>query len=210
MRLVANSFVAALILAAPAGCANRQLVRADDMSAEQHRREAAQEHAVAAREASRAGSADGGPGADPVGYDPGGEHRRAAEEAREHARQHAAAAQFLEQFEDEACAGVDRSGRAGCPLLGPLVQLVDVPGGVRATFVNRDRARTAVAQMRCHYAFARTRHFDETASCPLYMSGIEIRPALDPRSVEIVARDEKTVRLLRQRSRAQATFVGAR
>jgi hypothetical protein len=178
-----SSFTAALLVAVPA-CASQPLVRDDDMSAAQHRSSAEREEAIAAREA-------------------GG----SAEERRQHARQHEAAAAFLEQFEDEACAGVPHSERAACPLLGPLVRLDDVPGGVRATFVDPARVPDAIAEMRCHYAFARARHFDEKIGCPLYVGGIEIRRGLDARTVEIVAHDDRTVRLIRERSRVQAIVV---
>jgi hypothetical protein len=187
------------------GCASHELVRADDMSAAQHRREAAKDQVAEGK----ASADSGGPKAtssDHTGYDPAADRRRKAEEAGEHARQHLAAAQFLEQFEDEECAGVDRAGRAACPLLGPVVRLEDVPGGVRATFVDHARARAVIAEMRCHYAFARAQHFESNIDCPLYVAGIEIRFGLDPRSVEIVARDEKVVRAIRQRSREQAVY----
>jgi hypothetical protein len=194
-----------LLVAAPA-CASQPLVRADDMSAAQHRTTAEQEQASAAREA-RASGGGTSPSPAPGGLDVTDEHRRRAEELREHARQHEAAAAFLEQFEDEACAGVPRSERAACPLLGPLVRLDDVPGGVRATFVDPSRVADAIAEMRCHYAFARARHFDDPIGCPLYVGGIEIRRGLDPRTVEIVAHDDKTVRLIRERSRVEAVVV---
>ena len=175
------------------------------MSAAQHRSTAEREQAASASE-SRAAE-HGGAASMPDGYDANAEHRRRAEALREHARQHAAAAEFLEQFEDDACAGVPPATRAACPLLGPLVRLEEVPGGVRATFVDPQRVRPAIAEMRCHYAFARARHFDDRVGCPLYIQGIEVRPGLDPRSVEIVAHDEQTVRLIRERSRAEAIVV---
>jgi len=169
--------VSSCLLVVGAACATRPLVRDDDMSAAQHRSEAD-------REAQ-------GP----------------TDESRTHARQHAASAAFLQQFEDNACGGVSPSERAACPLLGPLVRLEDVTAGVRATFADPSRVHAAIAEMRCHYAFARARHFDDSVGCPLYVRGIEIRRGLDPRSVEIVARDEATVRLIRERSRAQAIVV---
>jgi hypothetical protein len=202
----APAIASLLFLLAPA-CASRPLVRADDMSAAEHRNEAERDQAAAAGETRAYKQGAGGTPASPAAYDPNDRHRRRAEESREHARQHAAAAAFLEQFEDEECSGVPPSSRAACPLLGPLVGLDDVPGGVRATFVDRARARRATAEMRCHYAFARARHFAETVSCPLYVKGIEVRPGLDLRSVEIVARDQETVRAIRERSREQAVFV---
>ena len=172
-----GSLALSLLVVAGASCATRPLVRDDDMSAAQHRSAAAQ-----AAEAP-------------------------TDESREHARQHAAAAAFLEQFEDDACGGVPPSERAASPLLGPLLGLEDIPGGVRATFADASRVHDAIAEMRCHYAFARARHFSESVGCPLYVQGIEIRRGLDPRSVEIVARVEATVRLIRERSRAQAIVV---
>jgi hypothetical protein len=203
------SFVAALAIA-PAGCASHELVRADDMSAAQHRSEAQREQAAADQETVQAGGAAPAPASNPQAFDPNEGSRRRAEAAREHARQHESAAKFLEQFEDEACAGVPPSSRAACPLLGPLERLEDVPGGVRVTFADRSRVRTAIAEMRCHYAYARARHFDEKVGCPLYVKGIEVRQALDPRAVEITARDEATTKLIRERSREQATFVRGR
>jgi hypothetical protein len=170
----------ASLLALVSACASHANVRDDDMSAAQHRNEAQREEAVG------------------------------SDEARAHARQHAAAARALEQFEDDACAGIPPSSRAACPLLGPLVQLDEIPGGVRATFADAQRVPGAIAEMRCHYAFARARHFDESVVCPLYVDGIEIRRGLALKSAEIVARDDKTVRLIRARSREQAVFVRAR
>lgn len=195
------------LLAVVPACAAQPLVRADDMSAAQHRSAAEGDQATAARETRAYERGAGPPAPASGGYDANDAHRRQADESREHARQHAAAAAFLEQFEDEECAGVPRASRAACPLLGPLVRLEDVAGGVRATFADPDRARAAVAQMRCHYAFARGRHFDESVGCPLYVRGIEIRPGLDARSIEIVAHDAVTVRLIRERSRLQAVVV---
>ena len=196
---------------APAGCASHELVRADDMSAAQHRNEAQREQAAADQQMARTQDAGAAPArSDPQAFDPNEGPRRRAEAAREHARQHESAAKFLERFEDEACAGVPAASRAACPLLGPLESLEDVPGGVRVTFADKSRVKTAIAEMRCHYAYARARHFDETVGCPLYMKGIEVRPSLDPRAVEIVAHDEATTTLIRARAREQATFTRGR
>ncbi len=186
------------------GCAGQELVRGDDMSATQHRLEA-QREAAAAEKAGAAGPA--APVADPAGYDWNAERRREAESRREHARQHAAAAEFLEQFEDRECRHIPAASRAACPLLGPVVRIDDVPGGIRATFADAKRVPTAIAEMRCHYAYARSRHFDEAIGCPLYVQGVEVRQALDPRAIEIVSRDENIGRLIRERGRQQAVFV---
>ena len=190
-------------------CARNELVRADDMSAAQHRAEAQKQRDAALRAASLSGSDGGQPSrsSDPAAYDPADERRREAEHRAEHARQHRAAAEFLEQFEDRACLLVPSGSRAACPLLGPVVRLVEIADGIRVTFADAKRAKTVISEMLCHYAYARARHFDETISCPLYVRGIEIRQGLEPSSIEIVSRDDKTVRLIRERGREQAVFV---
>lgn len=201
MRVVPIAPAAALVLLS--GCASNELVRADDMTATQHRLAAQQQNEAAAK---AAGSDPAAPATDPDGYDWNAERQRDAGRRREHARQHEAAAAFLEQFEDRECRYVASGSRAACPLLGPLVRIEDVPGGIRATFADARRVPTSIAEMRCHYAYARARHFDEAIGCPLYVQAIVIRQGLDPRAIEIVARDEKTARLIRERGRQQAIF----
>ena len=202
MRFVSVvSTVAAVLLSS---CASHEVIRADDMSATQHRREALREKEVADKEA---GAGPATPAADLGSYDWNAERRREEKRRREHARQHADAAEFLEQFEDRECRHIPAASRAACPLLGPVVRIDDVPGGIRATFADPKRVPTSIAEMRCHYAYARSRHFDETIGCPLYVQGVEVRQALDPRAIEIVSRDQKTSRLIRELSRQQAVFV---
>jgi hypothetical protein len=207
-----RSFAVTCVVAALAsGCAERWSVRDDEMSAGQHREEARREQQAASRAEQLAapGSATATSSADTPWPDGSGGHAREAELRREHARRHEAAATFLERFEDVACADVPREERAGCPLLGPLVRLDDVPGGVRAVFAYPGRARKAMGDMRCQYAYARARHFEENTSCPLYISGLEIRPGLDPRWVEIVSRDPAAVSAIRARAREQAIYSHA-
>ena len=203
MRFGAVAFSPAVLLLA--GCASQELVRADEMSATQHRLEAQRETAAVPKEGDAGPAA---PAAEPGGYDWNAERRGDAERRREHARQHEAAAEFLEHFEDQACRHVPASSRAACPLLGPVTRLDDVPGGLRATFTSKTRAAAALAEMRCHQAYARARHFDEAIACALYVGDIEIRQAIDPRAIEIVSPHEKTVRLIRERGRQQAVFAG--
>jgi hypothetical protein len=203
--------LAALVIVVSPGCFGPVLIRADDMSAKQHRDQArlAQEAASRAEGRIRSGPELVQSTGEPPAYDPDEGHRREVRERREHARQHAAAAAFLEQFEDEACVLVPRESRAACPLLGPLERLDDIPGGVRAVFTQPARAKSAVVHMRCQYAFARARHFDENTSCPLYVQGVEIRRGVDPSWVEILSRDERTMTLIRERSRERAIYVRA-
>jgi hypothetical protein len=192
-----------------AGCARHELVRADDMSAAQHRAEAQRESHAAEQAARRDGPSmtPRRSPSDSAVYDPNEHHQQEVMSQREHARQHAAAAEFLERFEDRECRDVPVASRAACPLLGPVTRLEDVPGGVRAWFASAKRVPAAMAEMRCHYAYARARHFDEAIGCPLYVRAIEIRQALDPSAIEIVSRDEKIARRIRETARQQALFV---
>ncbi len=194
------------------GCADPFLIRADDMSAAQHRAAARREEQAAARaeQLAHATSTPASASDQTSWYDPSNDHRREASQRRDHARQHASAAVFLEQLEDSACVPVPREHRAACPLLGPLVRLDDIPGGARAVFTESTRARRAIAEMRCQYAYARTRHFEASDACPLSVEGIDIRPGVDPRWVEIVARDEQAARVVRDRAREQAVYARAR
>ena len=147
------------------------------------------------------------PAADPDGYDWNAERRHDAERRREHARQHEAGGRVPRAVRRSGVPA-RRARRAARPARcsGRLVGIDDVPGGIRATFADAKRVPTAIAEMRCHYAYARSRHFDEAIGCPLYVQAIEIRQGLDPRAIEIVARDEKTARLIRERGRQQAIF----
>jgi len=219
---------AGLLLAA-CGCAgNVQVVKPDDMSAAEHRREAKREQA-AAREL------DGNiVPPDPLAWQqpteaPSGfifpvsplnpevsgnavaEHQklREADGLREEAHQHRRAARTLESAERSACGDTPASGRAACPVLGPLTTLHDIPGGVRATFADATRVDAVVEQMRCHFAYERTRGFDPATSCEIYMRGVDIRRAPhDPASVDITSSDPGGADELRALSREQAVFAG--
>jgi hypothetical protein len=61
--------------------------------------------------------------------------------------------------------------------------------------------------MRCHYAYARARAFEDAVSCPLYVRGIEIKRATDPLAIEITTADWQRVDDLRVRSREEAVFA---
>src|SRR2546421_393237 len=73
------------------------------------------------------------------------------------------------------CKTVPPRERAACPLLGPAVAIRDLPDGVRVELARAGAIDATIAEMRCHYAFARTRGFsEEAAACPLYIRGIQI------------------------------------
>jgi hypothetical protein len=204
-----------------AGCGtNREAVKPDDMSAAEHRAEAAREN-----EAARQHTKDynphatvpspfrpaAGPPADypfPVEvYNPTDGNLVRADAHRAHARAHEKAAQALERFEDSECLNFPPSTRAACPLLGPVAHVDDVAGGVRVKFMPGTRVDAVFAHMRCHYAYARARAFEETTTCPLYMRGIDIKQAKDPLAIEITTADPDQVAELRARSREEAAYA---
>ena len=196
-------------------------VRPDDMSAAQHRDEAAKENDAARRHATdydphatvpspfrpAGGVVAGGVASPPAAYNPTEVELRRADEHRAHARQHEKAAQALEHFEAAECAGFPPAARAACPLLRPVTRIDDLGDGVRVTFAPGAPVDAIFAHMRCHYAYARARAFDDTASCPLYMRGVDIKRGQDPTSIEITTKDWQRVEHLRTRSRAEALYA---
>jgi len=196
-------------------------VKPDDMAAAQHREEAARENA-AAREHSKEYDpkatvpspfrATAGPGSgeyvfSPSVYNPTEVQLQRADEHRAHARQHEKAAEALERYEAAECFNFPPSTRAACPLLGPVARIDDVAAGVRVTFAPGTRVDAVYAHMRCHYAYARARAFEETMSCPLYMRGIDIKRASDPMAIEITTGTPEQVQDLRARSREEAVYA---
>jgi hypothetical protein len=213
----------AIGLALAVGCASRQpAVKPDDMSAEQHRAQAQHERELARQDVSHydpnAGRVDVAPppprafndGVEfPVSvYNPTERYLRAADKHRAHAREHEKAAAALDKFEAGECKMFPVETRAACPLLGPVDKIEDVARGVRVTFTAGTRVDAVAAHMRCHYAYARARGFDERVSCPLYMPGIEITEA-GAAAVDLTTRDPAKVAELRARSREEAVFSHA-
>jgi hypothetical protein len=214
--------LAILVLAtAVGGCGtNREAVKPDDMSAAEHRTEAAREN-----EAARQHTKDYDPHATvpspfrpargvtgdyqfPVEvYNPTEVNLVRADEHRAHARAHQRAAEALERFEDSECLNFPPSTRAACPLLSPVAHVDDVAGGVRVKFMPGTRVDAVLAHMRCHYAYARARGFEEATSCPLYMRGIDIKQAKDPLAIEITTATPDQVAELRTRSREEAVYA---
>jgi hypothetical protein len=217
-----------LVLAIAAmGCGTgKDAVKPDDMSAAQHRAEATRENEAARQHAEDydphatvpspfrpAGAAAPGDFLFPMSvYNPTDGELTRADEHRAHARAHERAAEALERFEDAECLNFPPSTRAACPLLGPVAHVDDVPGGVRVKFVPGTRVDAVFAHMRCHYAYARARAFEEATSCPLYMRGIDIARAKDPLAIEITTAAADQVAELRARSREEAVYArgGAR
>jgi len=196
-------------------------VKPDDMSAAQHREEAARED-----EAARQHAKDYDPKATvptpfhpaagtgtteymfPLSvYNPTEVQLQHADAHRAHAKQHEKAAQALEHFEAAECVGFPPAARAACPLMRPVTRIDDIGGGVRVTFAAGTPVQAVFAHMRCHYAYARTRAFEDAASCPLYLRGIDIKRASDPLAIEITTADWQQVDALRVHSRAEAIYA---
>jgi hypothetical protein len=219
-----SRYLKAIGLAFGIGCTSSSTaVRPDQMSAESHRQSAARERQAAHNEVLQSRSATSEPNislsvgdssqglyAFPVEmYDPKTRHLRRAQLLSAHAQEHEAAAASLETFEQAECKEFPPATRSACPLLGPVVELVDVPGGIRARFKDGIRVDAVLAHMRCHYAYARARGFGAAAGCPLYIRGIEIRRASDLMSVEIVGHDAAVTAEIRSRAREEAVLVRA-
>jgi hypothetical protein len=218
--------LAFLVFVTAAGCGTgRDAVKPDDMSAAQHREESARESDAARqhrkdydpkatvpspfRSAAGPGSGDY---AFPLSvYNPTEIQLQRADQHGAHARQHEKAAQALERFEANECVGFPPAARAACPLMRPVTRIDDIGGGVRVTFAAGTPVHAVVAHMRCHYAYARSRAFEDAASCPLYIRGIDIKRSSDPLAIDITTSDWQRVDELRVHSREEALFAkGAR
>jgi len=205
-------------IVAVASCA--ATVHPDEMSADDHRREAAKENAAARQEAAKVQTVTPPPnlaqtpGGDPEGYfypvnayNPTDGHLLRAQQLQEHARQHQMAANELERFEQAECRDFPPATRAACPLLGPVVDIGDIAGGVRVRFAEGTRVDAVLAHMRCHFAYAQAHGFDKDNGCPLYIRGVSIERDNDPRSVDIVGPNQKVAAEIRVMSRAEAVVV---
>jgi hypothetical protein len=204
-----------------AGCATGGKVNPDEMSAAQHRDEAWRErqearehareydpHATVAAPLQPVGTpGQGDPAYAPSAYNPTEQHLRQADEHRAHARQHEKAAQALERFEAAECRGFPPSVRAACPLLNPVTRIDDVAGGVRVTFMPGTRVDAVAAHMRCHQAYARARAFEENATCPLYMQGVEFSAVSGATAIDITTKNQSLIGEVRVRSRGEAVYA---
>jgi hypothetical protein len=191
-------------------------VRPDDLSAEEHRRQATRERDAAAAE--RAHFDPHARAMSPVQvqnlpmlseYNPTQKHLRTAAQHAAHARAHEAAAASLEQFEDDACKPLSAAARSACPILGTLKAIDDIDGGVRVELADANALDVTVAHMRCHLAYARARAFQVVADCPLYLRGVEIRRSADGRAIELVGGSRALQDELRRRVREERIEPGA-
>jgi hypothetical protein len=195
----------AMFLAALVSCVT---VRPEDMSAQEHRAEAAADRAQAAREEAQfdpnqtvSGPATTGritPWPE-VAYNPTASHLSAAWSLRAHAAAHERAAKQLERFEEAECAAFAAPTRAECPLLTQVSSLEDIPDGVRLHLVPGAQRDVVMAHFRCHYAFALAQGFSDLPPCPLYVKGLRIAPGPAADSIDLTAAGSGPVAELRKR-----------
>lgn len=222
MRTIQDAAVAVTLAAAFlfAGCGSTAAgVRPDDMSAEEHARQARAEEAAADRHeaqydpaAVETREATGGVAARNEGggavrsVNPTAVHREEAATHHEHAEQHAAAAQALRAYEAAECRAFPPETRAACPLLSDVTGVTDIAGGVRISFAPGAPLDALIARMRCHFAYARTRAYEGMQSCPLYIRGVDVRAGAG-NSIELFGADPATVHAIREEARMTTTVT---
>jgi hypothetical protein len=179
------------------------------MSAEDHRREAAEHDARAgAHEAQYEperqqvglveGSGDGPYRYGASVYNPTESHLRRGAEHRGHAEDHRAAAASLERFEEAECADFPPDTRVTCPLLASLKAIVPTEEGARLVLAPGVNAEAVADHIGCHLAHAATHGFEGMDHCPLYLRGIALERgdgALELRADSSSARKEMLKRL---------------
>lgn len=176
------------------------------MSAEAHRREAA-EHEREADEHESQYDADARVPDERLrypqefeAYNPTAGYLRLAREHRRHALEHLEAAHALEQFEAAECGAFAPGTRAVCPLLGQVDGVDDIPGGVRVRLAKGVPRHAVAAHMRCHLAFARARGRGGMRECPLYLHGVGVELPPDSEAIDLLVTDTGDVEALRLRT----------
>lgn len=207
--------LALLLVASSCGSSRPSVVKPDEMSAAEHRREAARERALAEADYARfqptatqpmggVASPHEGPRLYPIDvyrFNPTEKALDEAERHLRHAREHEAAAAALEQYEEAECTELSPKMRAACPLLGPVQAIDDLADGVRIRYAAGTPIAPVVAHMKCHLAFARARGWKDAGDCPLYMKGVAIAAASDGASIDVRSDDATVAREIQVRSR---------
>ncbi len=133
-------------------------------------------------------------------YNPTRRHLARAKREEKHATDHRAAAEVLERFEAGQCSAFPPETRAASPLLGQVEDVADVYGGVRLRFAPDVDMNAAVAHVRCHLAFARTRARIGMDECPLYVGGVDVERLPRSRSIELSVADPEALEELKRRA----------
>jgi hypothetical protein len=208
-----SSMLALSILAVCLGGCAQDLHRGA-LTADDHRREAALNHAAAESHLSsydpraatqvRPGGLDEPGGAIAqrvIAYNPTEWHLRAAQRYSEHAREHERAAATLEAFAAAECEFTAPKARSTCPFFGPIRRVEDLTDGVRLQLEPDAPVADLVAHVRCHLAYAKV-HGDEAPSCPLMIRGVEASLSSDGHDIVLRARQRAVARELQLRAHA--------
>ncbi len=202
---VAATFIALLLLSV--GCSSTPPGAAPhDMSAEDHRKHAADEDELAEAhqrqfDPNASGEVSVGTSEFAYGvsvYNPTGHHSGEAAEHRSHAEAHREAAKKLETFEDAACGKLPPQTRAVCPLLGPIASAEATPEGVRIELADGVNREALLAHMKCHVAFAATHGHDGMDTCPLYVEGVVVGE--QGSSLTITASKPEAIKAVKERT----------
>lgn len=102
---------------------------------------------------------------------------------RRHAAGHQRAAAELEAFTDAQCEGVGVAERQKSPLHQRIARVANVNKGVRLVLAAGVDADALLAAARCHHAFARERGHQGGDDCPLFVPDIDI--VLEPRGAAL-------------------------
>lgn len=162
-------------------------VRPGDMTAAEHRNEAAILQAEAREKKLAVTPADARPmpvsmahiAAVPeeriTSYNPNDSQLVRADADMREAAAHLAAAKKLEAFEAQACSGLTVAERSACPLLASSVaQITHVKLGFQMAMKPGVDVERTNQMLTCHLAYAEKTGFDRP-SCPLFVKGSSIR-----------------------------------
>lgn len=192
-------------------CGGPQDPATEDLTAEQHDEQAAQEEQRAQEQYREydpnarlhVGSVD--PNSPvyygPEVYNPTQVHLDEARELREHAAAHRAVAEQLRAFEQQECAEFPADTRASCPLLLGLQSVENIDGGVRMHFSSQLDLAPVVDHIRCHIAFAAAQGREGIEHCALYVHGAQVR--VEGNSVILTTDEPANVEELRRRVAVQ-------
>ncbi len=96
------------------------------------------------------------------------------------------------------CAALSPASRAGCPLLGPVFAVVEIPSGVRVSLESEAAAQLVLAQMRCRIASTRSNQVGTPPSCPLDLQVVSVLTADRPDTLEINGGDSRSIEAIRE------------
>jgi hypothetical protein len=206
MPLAIRSSLLALALAA---CAH---TGPDALTADEHRAEAVKHQTASAEHrdqyqpdatartlAPRTPFSDDGSNA-PQFYNPTAHHLTEADLQMQAAFSHLKAAEALDKFENQACAGLSAPERSACPLLNPhVVKVEETAQGVKLHLRAEAPVARLAGQLKCHLAWAKAKGFERTP-CPLYVRGVAI-DAREGAVIEVHSSDPAVAGQVRKEAR---------